>query len=52
MPQHNMWEKNWPPGPENQTGVGLHWTFFTKGSNKPPLTFVCSNSREPFSTTC
>jgi prepilin-type processing-associated H-X9-DG protein len=25
MPVHDMQEANWPPGPQNNTGVGLFW---------------------------
>ena len=36
MPRHNMYPNNWPPGPENKTGVGLFWSFGAKGENPPP----------------
>lgn len=30
MTYHDMSPKNWPPGPENETGVGIHWTVGAK----------------------
>ena len=36
MAAHDMSQKNWPPGPENTTGVGLHWSFGFQGTNPPP----------------
>lgn len=35
IPRHDMRPVNWPPGPDNRTGVGLYWTFGAKG-DKPP----------------
>jgi prepilin-type processing-associated H-X9-DG protein len=32
MPQHDMSSANWPPGPENSTGVGLGWKFWESGN--------------------
>jgi prepilin-type processing-associated H-X9-DG protein len=36
MSAHDMRQKNWPPGPNNSTGVGLSWTFGPKGDKPPP----------------
>ncbi len=33
--RHNMGPANWPPGPNNATGVGLSWTFGLRGTNPP-----------------
>jgi prepilin-type processing-associated H-X9-DG protein len=32
MPQHDMSSTNWPPGPENRTGVGLWWSCWAGGN--------------------
>ncbi len=31
MPPHTMEDPNWPPGPNNDTGLGLVWSFRKKG---------------------
>lgn len=36
MPRHDMQLANWPPGPKNGTGIGLHWKFDPSGKSKPP----------------
>lgn len=33
--RHNMAPANWPPAPENGTGIGLNWTFGPHGTNPP-----------------
>lgn len=35
MPRHDMQANNWPPGANNNTGIGLWWDFGGKGE-KPP----------------
>lgn len=36
MPRHDMQPANWPPGPKNATGIGLHWKFDPTGKSNPP----------------
>jgi prepilin-type processing-associated H-X9-DG protein len=31
MPEHDMSAHNWPPGPENNTGIGLWWSCWAQG---------------------
>ncbi|NBR87083.1 MAG: hypothetical protein EB141_05285 [Verrucomicrobia bacterium] len=45
MPQHDMRQANWPPGPDNATGVGLWWSFGSKGTNQPSS--LIYNAEEP-----
>ena len=42
MPQHDMSSANWPPGPENRTGVGLWWSCWQDGGNAS-LSYVLSH---------
>jgi prepilin-type processing-associated H-X9-DG protein len=42
MPQHDMSLANWPPGPENRTGVGLWWSCWQDGGNAS-LSYVLSH---------
>ncbi len=35
MADDNMLPANWPPGPGNATGVGVHWSFGAKGDRPP-----------------
>ena len=36
MPAHNMNRKNWPPGSDNATGIGLTLSFGPDGTRIPP----------------
>jgi len=45
MARHDMTVKNWPPGPDNTTGVGLNWSFGPQGAKPPPArTYNFSNA--------
>lgn len=44
MPNHDMAASNWPPGPDNMTGVGIHWTVGGKGLDSLTNYYSFSNN--------
>ncbi len=49
MPNHDMHPSNWPPGPDNNTGVGLYWTVGAKqGLNTLANFYAFSNNVPAF----